>query len=76
MYVYVYARQLLSNLTGPRELESTRLHLRVTQLASASACGQCLTGQWIMCVSACASVSLCVCVCVCVCGWCLADQTV
>lgn len=62
MYVCVYAGQLLSNLTGPWELESTRLHFRVTQPASASVCGQCLTGQWIMCVSTCMCLCLCVCV--------------
>ncbi len=62
MYVCVYAWQLLSNPTGPWELKSTRLHLRVTQPASASVCGQCLTGQWSMCVSTCMCLCLRVCV--------------
>lgn len=62
MYVCVYAWQLLSNPTGPWELKSTRLHLRVTQPASASLCGQCLTGQWSMCVSTCKCLCLRVCV--------------
>ncbi len=59
---WVYAWQLLSNPTGPWELKSTRLHLRVTQPVSASVCGLCLTGQWSMCVSTCMYLCLRVCV--------------